>query len=379
MHICHVISGYFRNDARVFLRQCLTLVDAGHQVTIITNDGAVDEVVDTVNILNTGEIWPRWKTLIFAKKQFLKKCIEINADVYQLHSPELLPLGNKLKKLDYKVIYDAHEDMEAHILEKEWLPSLLRKPLSVSINFYMLLTLKKFDQVISPHSHVVDKLKLKIEKGILIANFPIIKPLPDDHFDNFTNRFPIFCYSGTVYPYSNQIEIIRSVLNTQVGKYEIAGVISEDLHAILNKISTDDRVVFNGRIDQSLLRKLYFRSICGLAIYDYKLNLGYKRGSYGTNKLFEYMEAGLPIICTDYELWKEIIDEYKCGICVTPGDEKQITGAMLSLISDPQKARKMGENARSAALSKFNWVTEAQKYKRIFEEMESSHEKHDNR
>lgn len=372
MHICHVISGYFRNDARVFLRQCLTLVDAGHQVTIITNDGAEDQTIDTVDILNTGKIWPRWRTLLFAKKQFLKKCATLNADVYQLHSPELLPLGLKLKKLGYKVVYDAHEDMEAHILEKEWLPKFVRKPLSVLTNIYMLRTLKKFDEVISPHSHVIEKLNKKLKKGILIANFPIIKPLPDNHFDNFTDRLPIFCYSGTVYPYSNQVEIIRSVLNTHIGKYEIAGVIADDLYTTLSEISTGDKVVFNGRIDQSSLRKLYFRSICGLAVYDYKLNLGYKRGSYGTNKLFEYMEAGLPIICTDYELWKEIIDFYKCGFYVVPGDEIQITEAMMTLIRDPEKARKMGENARKAALEKFNWVTEAQKYRRIFDEMECS-------
>ena len=63
---------------------------------------------------------------------------------------------------------------------------------------------------------------------------------------------------------------------------------------------------------------------------------------------------------------------YKCGFYVVPGDEIQITEAMMTLIRDPEKARKMGENARKAALEKFNWVTEAQKYRRIFDEMECS-------
>ena len=44
--------------------------------------------------------------------------------------------------------------------------------------------------------------------------------------------------------------------------------------------------------------------------------MGYKKGTLGNNKIFEYMYYGLPIICTDFDLWKEIIDKYKCGIYV---------------------------------------------------------------
>ena len=55
-------------------------------------------------------------------------------------------------------------------------------------------------------------------------------------------------------------------------------------------------------------------SMIGLSIYDYKKPWG-QNGSFATNKLFEYMEAKLPIICTDFNMWRNLIEETNCGSC----------------------------------------------------------------
>ena len=79
----------------------------------------------------------------------------------------------------------------------------------------------------------------------------------------------------------------------------------------------------------------------------------------GNNKIFEYMEAGLPVICTDFEMWKNnIIDKYNCGICVEPGNQEQLKDAITVLVSDHEKAYQMGLNGRNAVLNEFNWVTQ---------------------
>ncbi|HYD48813.1 MAG TPA: glycosyltransferase, partial [Terriglobales bacterium] len=157
--VCHVISGYFRNDARVFLRQCKSLHRHGFDVSILTNDGEADEMLEGIQVVSCGEPWSRAKTLLMAKRQFLGKALEIDADIYQLHSPELLPLGVALKKAGKRVVYDAHEDMPRHILEKEWLPAITRKAISMAFERYMLRVLRRYDSIISPHSHVVADFK----------------------------------------------------------------------------------------------------------------------------------------------------------------------------------------------------------------------------
>ena len=51
----------------------------------------------------------RIKRFTKAVNEIYKKSIEINADIYHLHDPELLRIARKLK--DEKIIYDAHEDL----------------------------------------------------------------------------------------------------------------------------------------------------------------------------------------------------------------------------------------------------------------------------
>lgn len=364
--VCHVISGYFRTDARVFLRQCKSLHSHGFEVSILTNDGDQDEVLDEIGIIDCAKPWPRWKTLLMAKRQFLAKALEIDADIYQLHSPELLPLGLALKTAGKKVVYDAHEDMPRHILEKEWLPRFTRKPISAAFEKYMLRTLVQYDDIVSPHSHVVANFQEVLGKGVLIANFPLVADNWDFSREDFVSRENILCYSGTVYAYSNQEEIVEALGAFDDLQYRIAGYIDEEHGKRLMAMSNGDKVRFLGRLSRPDLHAFYQSTLIGVVIYDYKLNLGNRLGSYGTNKVFEYMEAGLPFICTDYILWKDIIDRYDCGVCVAPGKPNEIVAAIRYFREDKDRAYRMGQNGRRAVLEEFNWRSEEKKYVALF-------------
>lgn len=355
LKVCHIISGYYRNDARVFYRQCLSL-KKNFEVYILTNDGDPNGLQEGVKVIScTRTALPRWKAILFASRYFYKQAIEIDADVYQLHSPELLPLALKLKKNRKKVIYDAHEDMPAHILEKEWLPKWLRGLVSFFFEKYSIYIYKKIDEIISPHSHVILKMRSSINKGILIPNFPLVKHKIGQTELNFISRKNIFCYSGTVYSYSNQEMICEALMYLKNASYKIAGYIEENHKIKILKNEAEEQIEFLGRLNQNDLANFYSNSIAGLVIYDYKLNLGNKVGSYATNKLFEYMEAGLPIICTDYDLWRDIVDRYKCGIYVKPGDTLSLINAMTKIMNDKKSSFEMGQNGRHAVETEFNW------------------------
>lgn len=368
MKVCHVISGYFRNDARVFQRQCKSLHQSGFEVCLLTNDGELEETLDGIKIHSCKLFWrSRLKVLLFSNYQFYRSAVNIDADVYQLHSPELIPLGLKLKKLGKIVIYDAHEDLPRHILEKEWIPVFMRKTISKIVEEYMNRALSKYHEIISPHSHVVNSLKSINDNVTLITNFPIVNNLVQVSQEDYLKRDKIMCYTGTVYEYSNQDVILDAMINIPDIKYEIAGYIGNSQLERLSIYSVFNRVKFLGRIPWPEMINFYNKTIIGLVIYDYKLNLGYKLGSYGTNKLFEYMEAGLPFICTDYDLWKEIVDKYDCGICVQPRNVKQIRDAINFLMTNPERACQMGQNGKEAVVKEYNWKSQEKKYIPIFE------------
>jgi glycosyltransferase involved in cell wall biosynthesis len=86
-------------------------------------------------------------------------------------------------------------------------------------------------------------------------------------------------------------------------------------------------------------------------------------------KLFEYMAVGLPVIASNFPLWKEIVEVNNCGLCVDPLNPKEIAQAIEYLLAHPEEARRMGENGRRAVLEKYNWEKERAKLLVLYEEL----------
>ncbi|MCA1750473.1 MAG: glycosyltransferase [Flavobacteriales bacterium] len=84
------------------------------------------------------------------------------------------------------------------------------------------------------------------------------------------------------------------------------------------------------------------------------------------NKMFEYMSAGVPIITSDFPLWKEIVEGCKCGICVDPLNPEAIASAVNFIVANPRDAEKMGENGQKAVLEKYNWSIEKLKLFKLY-------------
>jgi glycosyltransferase involved in cell wall biosynthesis len=86
-------------------------------------------------------------------------------------------------------------------------------------------------------------------------------------------------------------------------------------------------------------------------------------------KMFEYMGAGLPVIASDFPLWKQIVEENECGICVNPKDPNDILRGIKYLLENPQKADEMGKKGREIVLAKYNWNAEAFKLVQLYHQL----------
>ncbi|MCY1522537.1 Glycosyl transferases group 1 [compost metagenome] len=87
------------------------------------------------------------------------------------------------------------------------------------------------------------------------------------------------------------------------------------------------------------------------------------------NKMFEYMSAGIPVVGSNFPLWKSIIEGNRCGVCVDPANPTEIAEAIDYLFTHQAEAREMGARGRAAVLDKYNWDGEGVKLLSLYREV----------
>ncbi len=71
------------------------------------------------------------------------------------------------------------------------------------------------------------------------------------------------------------------------------------------------------------------------------------------------MAAGVPVVASNFPIWKEIVEGNNCGVCVAPDNKKAIADAANNLLSNETLAQQMGANGKKAIKEKYNWETES--------------------
>ena len=90
------------------------------------------------------------------------------------------------------------------------------------------------------------------------------------------------------------------------------------------------------------------------------------------NKLFDYMLIGLPVVASNFPLYREIIEKNKCGVCVDPTKPEEIAKSIKYLIEHPEEAERMGENGKRAVFEKYNWENVSKKLLNIYQEIKKN-------
>jgi glycosyltransferase involved in cell wall biosynthesis len=75
-----------------------------------------------------------------------------------------------------------------------------------------------------------------------------------------------------------------------------------------------------------------------------------------SNKLFHYFAAGLPVLSTDMEPTRRIIEELKCGAVIPEGSgPEEIAEIILRLKTAREELAAMGKRAQEAVITRYNW------------------------
>ncbi len=67
------------------------------------------------------------------------------------------------------------------------------------------------------------------------------------------------------------------------------------------------------------------------------------------------MASELPVVASDFPVWREIVDEVDCGLLADPTDPIAVADAIEELLADPERAAAMGRRGRQAVLERYRW------------------------
>lgn len=369
VRVCHMTSAHTRYDVRIFQKECTSLAEAGFQVYLIVDDEIEDEIKNNVRIKSTfHKPKNRIDRMLNSALKVYKKALAVNAEIYHFHDPELLPYGYLLKRKGRKVIFDSHENLFGLIQEKQYIPHKLR---NLSGKFFVLffkLLCKKFDTVISVDSQLCNEYQKINNHTVLVSNFPIYNELRTSVIENNITKL---VFAGGVDAQWNHIAVVKALekLEKQI-EYVICGRAEEEYLEQLKKMPKWGQVSYRGIVThEEALRMLKGKNI-GIALCSYSNNTNQNKGTLGNTKLFEIMMSGIPVICTKFEVWENIINEYKCGICIrNPQDSDEIAKAIRYLLEHPQEAEAMGKRGQEAIREKYNWGIQEKNLLELYEKL----------
>lgn len=359
--VCHVTSAHPRHDARIFHKQCRSLAKAGYDVTLVVHDPFPDAQLDGVRILSTGRSSRnRYARMAASRRWVLDKALSVDAAIYHLHDPELLPLIRILKSRGKTVIFDSHEDYLSTMGVKRWIPRFLRPLVQWGYAAYERRALSHVDAAVVCYPWTEARFQQMVPLVRMILNFPLLEPRFMDVKPDFTAKAVAF--AGGISRQWHHANILRAL--TQVGDvtYELAGRLVGSYGQELQAMDGWTHVHHHGMLPLAdVYTQVYGQSMAGLALLDYIPQCKGTVGNLSNTKFFEYMAVGLPLICTDFDMWKAVVEAEACGICVNPQDVDAIAAAIVWIRDHPQAAQAMGERGRQAVQIRYHWGIEEAK------------------
>lgn len=359
--VCHITIAHNRNDVRILQRECFALHGAGYDVTFLVNDDKPDEVINGVKIISVNAPLGTKIKRLRAIKELANKAVNIDADIYHLHEPDLLFFSDRLRKLGKKVIFDSHEayslEFKVRGIKSEKIQNFARKIYRI----FEKRKCRKLDATIIPGScRIGNDLQWTPFKGVndntvFLANYP--KKI-SFNYNTKKEDFKV-CYAGILSYERGITNLMHACCKVGVPLILAGKFSTKDYEMQVLNDPTYSIVDYRGICGREDVYKIYQESSLGAAVLlDYGQN---SKLNVLPTKVYEYFQCKLPVLFNSYPYAEELNDKYQFGISVDPNSVEQIVAVITKFRDNPELCHQMGENGYSLYKDKFTWEKEAQK------------------
>jgi glycosyltransferase involved in cell wall biosynthesis len=287
--------------------------------------------------------------------------VKYRPDVIHCHEPDslLIALLLKMTLKGVKVVYDCHEFHPEGFAEK--LPGGARIMLQWLIKRIENFMASKVDAVITVNERLVERFKRHNNTVVLLPNYP-----PLSIFDSGIRRTELFSsaevrliYIGGLTADRGIFKMVEFLKNLSIHhKYNLVLIgkfsspnIEKKFWRYAHAHEVADKIDHKGYLPHEQTVKYLMRSDLGICLI-------YGRQRYQWTefiKYFEYSAAGLPVIVSDLEAIKKLVEENMNGLAISVQDLDLAARELDSLLSNPIEAKKMGKRSINAFKEKYNW------------------------
>lgn len=359
MKVVHFTTVHPRDDSRIRSKEVASLarmLDAELELYVQDGLGEEADAQGGYRIIDTGPRLSRLARMTKGAWRMVSAVRRARPTVAHFHDSELLPWAVFLRLWGIKVVYDVHEDFPRQVRHSTGLPEWVRRVLPPFASLAEWIGSRLLNGVVA--ATPVIAARFPADRTILVRNFPLVHELHAPDSTPMSERPLEFAYVGTITTNRNIYAMIDAVaeLPDPAARLRLAGFFSPDeVQRRAESMPGWARVRFDGWSSREGVSRVLADARGGLVVLKpvphEMLTLPIK--------LFEYMAAGVPVISSDFPLWREIVDGAGCGLLVDPENTAEITAAMQWILDHPQEAQAMGVRGRRAVLERFDWDLEA--------------------
>lgn len=366
LRIVHVTTVHRPFDVRIFHKQCITLAKAGHSVALV-QQGDDPETRDGVEIVPLPRTGGRAARMTRGVWQAVKRVRNLEPDVVHFHDVEFIWGALLLKIGGHRIVYDVHEDVIKDLEDKRYLPRWAIPPLRIAVSLFERLAELSFDRIVPATSSIAKRFPN--DRTHLIRNTPILGEMDDPDAPPFSGRPRAVGYLGGLAAFNGPREMVAAmggIAPAADATLIMGGRFPEpDIEVETRAMPGWRRVDFRGWVDRTEIRKIFGSLRAGLVVYQPTPNVMVSE----PNKFFEFLSAGIPLIASNFPVWRDFVETHRCGICVDPTNPQAIAEAIVHLLDHPHEAEEMGRRGRDLVLKDFNWQIDAERLLAMYDDL----------
>ncbi|MBN2213755.1 MAG: glycosyltransferase [Bacteroidales bacterium] len=166
-------------------------------------------------------------------------------------------------------------------------------------------------------------------------------------------------YQGSVNKGRGLEKVIKSMqyLDEVIFRIIGDGDILGDLKSLVKKLNLESRVIFTGRIPPKELVQQTIKADIGISLEE---NLGLNYYYALPNKLFDYINANIPVVVSDFPEMGSLVRKYDIGVATLISDARELALLFRSILDDTARMRKWKNNLQKAA-AELCWDNEEKK------------------